>query len=247
MVKIIFESFVDIFNTSKTGISFYDQLLNIKDSEYMKFNKGVVGHIERMTANQYIQTVADKVFDCSFERAKAGVSQSKVDKYAEMMKSGTKFNLPYINLHPYFGESQEGRHRMLSMAKAFGEDTQGSVLVVEPYEPDDKEIEEYCKKKYGKDYKWGISYINQTLDNYLDRHNEEDSDEDDDDEFTTVSAIELEVGDIIDLGDGWSEINRIDLSGGYDLHSSKIFATVVKSDKDVEYVVDDSDEVKIKE
>lgn len=240
MTKIIFESFVDTFKTNKTGVSFYDQILDPKDSEYMKFMKGVVGHIEKMTAHQYIQILADEVFGCSYDKVRNGLSQDKIDKYADMMKSGTKFNLPYINLHSYFGPSQEGRHRMIAMAQAFGEDAEGSVLVVEPYEPVDEEIEDYAKRKYGKDVEFGISYINGCLDKYLERNQEDRQEEVEN--VKEVYGIDLDKGDIIDVGDGWARIDRYDLD---DPKGLNINATLIDSGRQVNYFILDNDTVKV--
>lgn len=244
MIKIL-ESFEDCFNRHKTGVFFYDDILNPKESDYMKFEKGTVGHLEKMTADDYFRIISDKVFGVSVEQSKRGLSQSKIDKYAEMMKEGTVFNLPYINLHPYFGPSQEGRHRMLAMAKAFGDDAEGYVLIVEPYEPDDKEIYAYAEKKFIGDGEWGSNYINSVLDKYLMRDSEDDEEEDSEsqeDDYYMIDGISLGDGDIIDLGDGWARIDKYEI----DRYGLNLYATVLSSGREVEYYVNDEDQVKIK-
>ena len=228
---IVTESFVDTFKTNKTGVSFYDDLLDPKESEYMKFHKGIVGRLEKMTADEYIRRCAEEVFGCSVEQAKRGLIKDNIEKYSQMMKDGVKFNLPYLNLHPYHGPSQEGRHRMLAMAQAFGDDAEGYVLIAEPYKPDDEEIRHYASKS--SDPSWKIKYINQCLDKYLDRKSEESEPEEV--KFTTVDAIELENGDVIDLGDGWCKIDNYDLTGP----EIQISATLLDSGENVEYSVDD--------
>lgn len=240
MIKIT-ESFVDAFKKDTTGVSFYDDLLDPRESEYMKFHKGIVGHLEKMTADEYFKRIASEVFGCTVERAKKGLNRRSIDEYAQMMKDGVKFNLPYLNIHPYHGPSQEGRHRMLAMAQAFGEDAEGYVLVTEPYKPDDKEIRQYASKSSDPD--WKINYINQCLDKYLGRDEEESEDEPEEIKFTTVDAIELKKGDVIDLGDGWCKIDIYDLTK----RQIEISATLLDSGEDVEYSVDDFDKVKLRD
>ena len=236
-MTIVTESFVDAFKKSKTGVSFYDDLLDHRESEYMKFYKGVVGHLEKMTADEYFKRVASEVFGCTVERAKKGLNQKNIDKYAQMMKDGVKFNLPYLNIHPYHGPSQEGRHRMLAMSQAFGEDAEGYVLIVEPYKPDDEEIRQYASKSSDPD--WKVNYINQCLDKYLDRKKKEEPEEV---KFDIVSAIDLDKGDVVDFGDGWCKIDIYDLSKS----EIQISATLVDSGEDVEYSVDDFTKVKLR-
>lgn len=238
------ESFVDVFNQNKTGISFYDDVIDPKQKDYMKFEKGTVGRIEKMTAKQYFEVISKEVFGCTVSQARKGLSSSKIDKYSKMMKDGVKFNIPYINLHPYFGPSQEGRHRMAAMAKAFGEDAEGYVLVVEPYVPDDKEIREYASKSSFPD--WKVDYVNQMLDKYLDRHREdkdESPEEEEEETIIKIPAIEITRGDTVNLGDGWAKVTNYDLS---DSKGIKIFANLVDSNKEVEYFVKDFDKVKVR-
>lgn len=236
-MDIILESFVDVFKSNKTGVSFYDDIIDPKETEYMKFQKGIVGRLEKMTADEYIRRCAEDVFGCSVEKAKKGLNQESILKYAQMMKDGVKFNLPYLNLHPYFGPSQEGRHRMIAMAQAFGEDAEGYVLIVEPYEPDEKEINDYCQKS--SDPEWRRHIVDSCLDKYLERDSKEVFQED---RFKTVSAIDLNEGDIIDLGDGWATITQYDLSK----RMIEIEATLLDSGHEVDYSVDDFDKVKLK-
>lgn len=117
------------FNTGSTGTSFYDDFLDKNQIDYKKLAKGLVGRIEYMTPDSYFKRIAKYIFKVSEARAYYGVNQDKVDKYAEMMKNGTKFDLPYIN---YVSKGQEGRHRILA-AKKLGE-TVIPVLVVTKYD-----------------------------------------------------------------------------------------------------------------
>ena len=117
MIKILRESFVDVFKEDKTGISFYDDFLDTKEQDYLKFNKAAAGKIAKMTCDEYFQMISERVFNKSVSQCKRGLSSDNINEYAKMMKDGVRFNLPYINLHPYFGPSQEGRHRMMDRNK----------------------------------------------------------------------------------------------------------------------------------
>lgn len=57
----------------------------------------------------------------------------KVEKYAENMKEGDVFPLPYLD---YADNLQEGRHRALAFEKAFGEYKEFPVMVITEYEGD---------------------------------------------------------------------------------------------------------------
>lgn len=230
MIKILDESFVDAFQ-NKTGVSSYDEFFDKKDAEYRKFNKASVGRVVKMTADEYIQACADKVFHKSVDKVLRGLDQSNIDKYAQMMKDGTKFYMPYLNLHPYFGEAQEGRHRMLAMAKAFGDDAEGNVLVVEPYDPSDEEVMEYAKRRYKSDPQFGFDYIRSTLDHYLGKDDEKDTEE--------VEAEDLYVGDTFKVDDEWLYVDDLDYEDGQVIVS----AINIKSDEDVEKYLDDSQKV----
>lgn len=63
---------------------------------------------------QYIDTIARGFGDLSYEEATKYVNWDNVDKYAEAMKSGSKFPIGYYVV----GEpDQEGRHRALAAMK----------------------------------------------------------------------------------------------------------------------------------
>lgn len=156
MIKVL-ESIgnrADCFDTSNTGMSYYNGLLSdrvlegdyVTMKEYYKFEKLVEGYIEYMTAQEYISRCARLVFHTSYDKAIMGLSNSKIDRIAEDLKSGKKYHMPVLNLNE---RSQEGRHRMLAMSKAFGEDARGAVLVVVKAKATDEEIAEYVKKKIG--------------------------------------------------------------------------------------------------
>lgn len=116
--------------------------------EYYKFEKGIEGNVEYMTANEYL----DKCSKCVFNgrNAYAGVQDGKVNKYANAMLNGEKFPMPYIR-YEYDGGQQEGRHRMLAADRAYP-NSSFPVLVIKDSEYTKEERNEYYKKKYGNDY-----------------------------------------------------------------------------------------------
>lgn len=119
-----------VINTQKTGMSYYDDFLNKKDHDYKKLAKRRKGEIVMMSPDEYINRLGKDIFHCSRERVMRGVEWKNVDKYADMMSNGTKFNLPILNLAD---ETQEGRHRALAAAKLGCKKI--PVLVVTEYDP----------------------------------------------------------------------------------------------------------------
>ncbi len=89
------------FNIKTTGTSFGDEQL-------AKFPNNIVS----MTPKEYLERSAYEIFNSTIEKATRGVVQdSSIGKYADMMKEGTKFDLPYLN---YKDKGQEGRHRAIA-------------------------------------------------------------------------------------------------------------------------------------
>jgi hypothetical protein len=118
-----------LFNTSKSGMSFYDDFLNPKDHDYKKLAKGLKGTIVMMSPDEYINRLAKDIFHCSKNRVYYGVDQTNVEAYAAKMKAGTKFDIPVLDLAR---ETQEGRHRALAAASLGARKI--PVLVVEKYD-----------------------------------------------------------------------------------------------------------------
>lgn len=119
-----------LFNTQRTGMSFYDDFLNPKDHDYKKLCKGLKGTIVMMTPDEYISKLGSAIFHCSKERVLRGVDWDNVDKYADQMRSGTKFDIPILNVAQ---GTQEGRHRALA-AQKLGAD-KIPILIVQKYDP----------------------------------------------------------------------------------------------------------------
>lgn len=88
------------FTTKTTGTSYYDDYLNGEKNG---------GRIAEMSPKEYLQRCAYQIFDsATIESTIAALDDKNVKKYAEQMKSGTKFDMPYLN---FASGQQEGRHR----------------------------------------------------------------------------------------------------------------------------------------
>lgn len=104
----------EVFNLNDTGMSYYNNFLNDKDAKYMKYAKGKIGTIQYMPPDVYIEKCAYDIFNSTVEKTLRGINDINIDKYAEQMKNGEKFDLPVLD---YSGKTQEGRHRALAMKK----------------------------------------------------------------------------------------------------------------------------------
>ncbi len=93
-----------------TDVPFYDAF--IKDASYAK-SKGYKVKIVEMSPDDYISRVAE-MQGTDIARQLQMVQQDLVDKYAGMMESGVKFDLPYLDLKR---QEQEGRARSLAAKK----------------------------------------------------------------------------------------------------------------------------------
>lgn len=104
----------EVFRTDKTGMSYYDDFLNVKDHDYKRLAKGLQGEIIYMAPMEYVKRLGTDIFHCSLERVMRGVDHDNVQQIMDKMTSGTKYNLPILDLA---NETQEGRHRALAADK----------------------------------------------------------------------------------------------------------------------------------
>lgn len=147
----IFASLENVFgnsavNENKTGVPYYDNFLNEKDSEYMRKNKNRIGHIEDMSPNEYYRMCATQVFDnTSVDRLKRQrvADYESIDSLQDILDKGGQFWLPYVNIAD---KNQEGLHRMMVLGDNFGWDTKFPVLVVESADPRVDEINEVWRQ-----------------------------------------------------------------------------------------------------
>lgn len=104
----------DGFRLDKTGMSAYDDVLeNIKADQDGYLTDGNNAYIAEMSPVEYMDRCAIEIFEKShYVNLIGGIEPiGSVERYAKMMKEGTKFNLPVLN---YETKNQEGRHRALA-------------------------------------------------------------------------------------------------------------------------------------
>ena len=130
-------NYVAEYTTEKVG--------NVSGHDYKYFEKGMDGRMTTMTCDEYIQHCVDDIFKTSYEGVVRWVDEAKVHEYANYMKQGETFPIPYLN---YVDEQQEGRHRAFAFKEAFGANAEFPVLEVFPVKKPPMElIKDYCMRK----------------------------------------------------------------------------------------------------
>lgn len=173
---------VNPFNMKTTGTSYYDRFLNEKDLKYMQDEKNLTGKIVWGTPQEYFDECAE-MFGKSVNQLIRSRSDGDDKQYAEMMKNGVKFDLPY--LHKLDG-LQEGLHRMLAAAMAFGWDVKVPWLEIQPYDMD-----RYNEAKLARE---ASDYFNWSLGDVISKADRNISDWESPvpDNFETLFAREIE-------------------------------------------------------
>ena len=154
----------EAFDRATTDTSYYDNFLNPEDLKYMQEAKNLTGEVVMMTPSEYYQRCADDIFDGQLKNNLIRQRDNDYSaKYVEDMKNGDVFPLPYLN---YRDKSQEGLHRMLAAARAFGWNVPQPVLVVDVYDKErqrklDKirEFRDYENYEFREDVDTGIRDI----------------------------------------------------------------------------------------
>ena len=104
------KKFGEVFDRTDTDTATFNQLL--KNPEYFKREKCLIGEIKEISPDEYLRTSAERK-GISLASDLAIVSKSTVNKYAKQMKQGAKFPMPWFDEHG----QQEGRHRALAAKK----------------------------------------------------------------------------------------------------------------------------------
>lgn len=164
------------FKLDHVGMSHYDSIIGkdkigkVTESEYYKFEKGLSGRIVYLTPDKYFDELERTDI---YENPREGIDQSNVDRIAEDLSKGIKYNIPFIN---YAESSQEGRHRMMACKKLYGADTRVPCLVVEVTTATEDEIKKYADERWGGGSYW-VNYIRAILDNVRNRYSGDRYDE----------------------------------------------------------------------
>ena len=202
-----------VFDYSKnpSGIqTYFEQVGKVSGHDYMKFEKGKDGQVVHMTPDQYIQSCVSDIFKSTYEATVShAVEDYRVHEYADAMKRGDVFPIPYLD---YTTSNQEGRHRALAFKEAFGADEEMPVLVIKPTQTSLDEINQYCKQKYGSlafEFMLGIAvglgFSEQEVYNYLGltppKAESEESEEDFDKELADYFDMSLEEVENLTPGD----------------------------------------------
>lgn len=126
----------DIFDITKTGMTFYNQLLPSADDEtkeYMENRKGIVGHIEYMTPQEYYDDAARIHRTTAYNlKQQREYDRDIIDKLKDVITNKKKkFPITFLSFSKNY-KGQEGLHRMYAAAELFGwDDVKFPVLVIE--------------------------------------------------------------------------------------------------------------------
>lgn len=195
MIRVINENnkLIMPFDLSKPGRQTEEFLTakvgNVSGHDYQKYEKGKDSQVVWMTCDQYIDKCINDIFDSTYEATVTNaVAQDKVKEYAQAMRDGSIFPVPYLN---YVTNNQEGRHRLFAFKMINGPDAKAPVLVIKPTEDvSDEEIEDYCKRRWG-------SYWEDFFDTLKDRYNKSNEDENNEEDLEVDDSEDID--DIDDL------------------------------------------------
>lgn len=87
----------------------------LEDVKYAKSKGYSEVYIAEMSPKEYMERCAKEVFEIPVEDVYSGMlNKADTNMYTRMMKSGTKFDMPYLDAKT---KQQEGRHRALAAEK----------------------------------------------------------------------------------------------------------------------------------
>lgn len=95
------------FTLDDTGTWIYNDFLTTDGLKMKEEDDGVTAYIAEMTPDEYLRQSA-KLHGTTVDHEDKFMDMIKCEKYANMIKTGTKFHLPVLD---YAYNQQEGRHR----------------------------------------------------------------------------------------------------------------------------------------
>ena len=208
-LRIIEDNRGSVFNIHNPGDYVYQytddcRVGKVSGHDYQKFDKGRDSKIVYMDADHYIDYCAKNIFHSSRDYVMEPVEEDKVHKYANAMKEGNTFPVPYLD---FIYEQQEGRHRALAYAEAFGDTAGFPVLIIYKAEPTLEEIDNYVKQRfsnyhdsYFKSYAESFGFSEKEIYEYLGLDYDEPEDEVDPDFDVDWEDLDIEYDDL-DIGD----------------------------------------------
>ena len=143
-----------VIDPNKTGMSFYDQFLDDKETHYLHNNKNLRGDVVMMSPQKYYELCSKHGFGHEVPVDKLKQSRAAAQKNIEHLKNvltvqKKRFPMPMLNLAEH---SQEGLHRMMAIGELYGWDLKVPVLVVDWYDKDRAKRDAEAKKKYELDW-----------------------------------------------------------------------------------------------
>ena len=138
----------NIFDITKTGMSYYNSLLpGSGEEEYFKNNKNLYGQIINLTPQQYFEACVQYAFpNSSVDKLKAERSRDKdsLQTIETVINNDVQLPITVINAAQ---QTQEGLHRMYVVGEMFGwNNKKYPVLFIDYYDKDrQKQWEEQAK------------------------------------------------------------------------------------------------------
>lgn len=139
---------VNPFDTSKTGIPFYNQFFT--DPNYMEDHKNLRHSIIMMTPEEYFEECAG-IFNSSKQTqiTQTGWDKEIISHLKEVLQNYRRaFPLTFLN---YAERSQEGRHRMYVVGELLGWNKKFPVMIVEWADKNRQEEKERAQKQNERD------------------------------------------------------------------------------------------------
>ena len=137
----------DVVDTTKTGVSYYQDFLNPSKLKYMQEEKNLTGNIVMMSPEEYYQRCAKDIFNTTAESLKRQREHDKntLQKLVNVLTVyKRKLCLPFLN---YADNGQEGLHRMYVLGELYGWNTKQPVLVITQFDEDRAVREKESKKQ----------------------------------------------------------------------------------------------------